>query len=195
MLPERVPNRKELAIVFAKELPKYFNKAEIDAVLGTTIGDPKSHLLLSLLWQTGARVSEVLGISVKDVDFHTKTLRIISLKRKGRPQRAIPIQSGLVGLLGAYMAQNQLKRDDEIFSFTRQRAYQLVQGAVLAAGLDKERGHPHVFRHSFAVHAVLAGVPILVIKEWLGHTNIQSTLVYLKVLGVDTRHFYDNLHF
>lgn len=195
MLPDRVPNRKELAIVFAKELPKYFNKAEIDAVLAATIGDPKSHLLLSLLWQTGARVSEVLGISVKDVDFHTKTLRIISLKRKTRPQRAIPIQSGLVGLLGAYMAQNQLKRDDGIFSFTRQRAFQLVQGAVLAAGLDKGRGHPHVFRHSFAVHAVLAGVPILVIKEWLGHTNIQSTLVYLKVLGADTRHFYDNLHF
>ncbi len=53
----------------------------------------------------------------------------------------------------------------------------------MAAGLDKERGHPHVFRHRFAVHAVLAGVPMLVVKEWFGHTNIKSTLVYLKVLG------------
>jgi site-specific recombinase XerD len=49
------------------------------------------------------------------------------------------------------------------------------------------------FRHSFAVFSVPSGVPILVVKNWLGHSNIQSTLVYMQVLGSDARNFYDGL--
>lgn len=194
MLPA-VRSKKELAVVFSQELPKYFHRDEIGRILDMVKNEPKKHLLISLLWQTGARVSEILGIRVKDIDFYNKSLRITTLKQKKRPQRAIPIQGNLLGLLGAYMASNELKRDGFILDITRQRAHQIVREAVSKAGLDDERAHPHTFRHSFAVFAVLSGVPILVIKSWLGHSNIQNTLIYMQVMGNDTRGFYEGLCF
>lgn len=194
MLPA-VRSKKELAVVFSQELPKYFNRDEIGRILDMVKNEPKKYLLISLLWQTGARVSEILGIQVKDIDFHNKSLRITTLKQKRRPQRAIPTQGNLLGLLGAYIASNELKRDDFVLDITRQRAHQIVREAVSRAGLDDERAHPHTFRHSFAVFAVLSGVPILVIKNWLGHSNIQNTLIYMQVMGSDTRGFYEGLNF
>lgn len=187
--------KKELSIAFSQKLPKYFHKHEIDAILEAVKGKDSYTLLINLLWQTGARVSEILAIKVKDIDFHTKTLRITTLKQKNHPQRAIPLQGNLLGQLGAYMALKQLGKEDFILDLTRQRAHQIIREAVLKAGFDTERAHPHTLRHSFAVFSVLSGVPILVIKKWLGHSNIQSTLIYMQVLGSDTRGFYEGLRF
>jgi len=144
---------------------------------------------------TGARISEALRVRNKDIDFYGKAIRLTTLKRRVFTERVIPMQGHLAGLLGAHIAAKRIQKDDLLFDFTRQRAYQIVSEAVIKAGLDEERAHPHTFRHSFAVHCVLSGVPILVLKEWLGHSNIQNTLIYLKVLGSDTRHFYDTVKF
>jgi site-specific recombinase XerD len=194
MLPA-VTSKRDLAISFSQELPRYFNKQEVETILMNSEDHPKDHLLMSVLWNTGARISEALRLCIKDIDFYGKAIRLTTLKRKQFTQRVLPMQGHLAGLLGAHVAGQGIQRDDLIFDFTRQRAYQIVSDAVLKAGLDQERAHPHTFRHSFAVHCVLSGVPILVLKEWLGHSNIQNTLIYLKVLGSDTRHFYDAIKF
>lgn len=194
MLPA-LRNNRDLTIVLSSELPRYFNRDEVNTILEGVSSNTKKYLLVSLLWQTGARVTEALNIKVKDIDFHGKAVRIRTLKQKKAPERVIPAQGNLLGLLGAYIGQEGLQREDRVLKMTRQRAYQIVEEAVLKAGFDKERAHPHTFRHSFAVHSVLSGVPVLVLKEWLGHSNIQNTLIYLKVLGSDTRHFYDGLRF
>jgi len=132
---------------------------------------------------------------VKDIDFHGKVLKLTTLKQRKKKQRVIPLQGYLIGMLGAYIAAKELKREDPLLHITRQRAFQIVKETVLKAGLDEGRAHPHVFRHSFAVNAVLQGVPILVIKNWLGHSNIQNTLIYMQVLGSDTKRFYEELKF
>ena len=194
MLPA-LANNKDLAISFSQELPRYFHKNEIETILMNSEDQHRDHLLMSVLWKTGARISESLRLRTKDIDFYGKAIRLTTLKRKQFMERVLPMQGHLVGLLGAHIAARRIQRDDLIFDFTRQRAYQIVSDAVLKAGFDQERAHPHIFRHSFAVHCVLSGVPILVIKEWLGHSNIQNTLIYLKVLGSDTRHFYDAIKF
>ena len=188
-------SKKDLTIAFNQQLPKYFHKHEIDAILDTVKHKDKYALLINLLWQTGARVSEILNLKVENIDFHGRTLRIITLKQKNHPQRVLPVQGALLGQLGAYIALKQLQKKDHILNLTRQRAHQIITDAVLKAGFDKERAHPHTFRHSFAVFSVLSGVPILVVKNWLGHSNIQSTLVYMQVLGSDTRSFYEGLQF
>jgi site-specific recombinase XerD len=193
MLP--TVTRKDLCIAFSRELPRYFHKHEVDAILKEVKKYPKKHLLISLLWQTGARVSEILNIRVKDIDFYGKAIRITTLKQKKRPQRVIPVKGNLLGLLGTHIATNELKRDYRILNITRQRAFQIVKEAVLKADFDIERAHPHTFRHSFAVYAVLSGVPILVVKNWLGHSNIQNTLIYMQVLGNDTKQFIENMDF
>lgn len=194
MLPA-LATKRDLAITFSQELPRYFNKQEIETILINSEDRPKDHLLMSVLWNTGARISEALRIRTKDIDFYGKAIRITTLKRKQFTERVLPLQGHLAGLLGAHIAARRIQRDNLLFDFTRQRAYQIVNEVILRVGLDEERAHPHTFRHSFAVHCVLSGVPILVLKEWLGHSNIQNTLIYLKVLGSDTRHFYDAVKF
>lgn len=194
MLPV-VRSKKELVISLSAELPKYFVKPEIDRILVQAKDNDKNYLLISLLWQTGARISEILDVKVKDIDFHGKALKLTTLKRRNKKQRVIPLQGHLIGILGAHVAAKELKREDRVLHITRQRAFQIVKEAVLKAGLDKERAHPHIFRHSFAVNAVLQGVPILVIKNWLGHSNIQNTLIYMQILGSDTKQFYEELEF
>lgn len=196
MLPV-VRSKRELSIVFSKKLPKYFTKPEIDLILQAVRDNPKKHLLLSLLWQTGARVSEILTLKVENVDFYTKTIRLQTLKiKKGIGERVLPMQDGLMGLLGVYITSKRLQRGDRLMGgITRQRAFQIVKEAVLKAGLDEERAHPHTFRHSFAIHCILNGVSVLVVKQWLGHSNIQNTLIYMQVLESDTRHIYEGLRF
>lgn len=194
MLPA-IRDKRELSIALAQELPRYFHKDEIDTILDTVKGKSKNHLLISLLWQTGARISEILNLKVKDIDFQSRTIRLTTLKQKSKPQRAIPMQGKLLGSMSSYVIGKSFNRYDLLFNITRQRAYQIVTEAVLQAGFDKERAHPHIFRHSFAVYAVLSGVPILVIKNWLGHSNIQNTLIYMQVLSSDTRQFYESLKF
>jgi site-specific recombinase XerD len=66
------------------------------------------------------------------------------------------LQGALLGQLGAYMALKQLQKEDYVLNISRQRAHQIIKDAVLKAGFDKERAHPHTFRHSFAVFSVLS---------------------------------------
>lgn len=194
MLPT-IRSKKELSITLSRELPKYFSKPEIDRMLELVRDNSKKHLLINLLWQTGARISELLKTKVKDIDFYAKAIKIATLKRRKKNQRVIPLQPGLIGEIGVYIAFNKLQNEDRLFNFSRHRAYHIIRTTVLKAGMDPERAHPHTFRHSFGVHAVLNGVPIIIIKNWMGHSNINSTLIYMQVLGSDTRQFYDNLKF
>ncbi|MBI5748490.1 MAG: site-specific integrase [Nitrospinae bacterium] len=194
MLPA-IRSKKELSITLSRELPKYFTKPEMDSVLESVRDNSKKHLLINMLWQTGVRISELLKVKVKDIDFYAKTIKVASLKRRKKLQRVIPIQAGLIGEIGVYTAINKLQNEGRLFNFSRHRAYHIIRKTVLKAGLDPERAHPHTFRHSFGVHAVLNGVPIIVIKNWMGHSNINSTLIYMQVLGSDTRQFYENLKF
>jgi integrase len=86
MLPA-IRNKRDLSVALSKELPKYFSKPEIDLIFDSVKHSQKNYLLLSLLWQTGARVSEILQLKVKDIDFHSRSIRITTLKQKSRPQR------------------------------------------------------------------------------------------------------------
>ena len=185
-----------LSRVLARDLPRYFLKEEVHRVLEAAASRPFDHLLISFLWQTGCRVSEALAVRLKDVDFRLKQVILRTLKRtRGYQERALPLKGDLLGQIASSALERRLTPEDRIFPITRQRAHQIVKKHVLAAGFDQDRAHPHVFRHSFAVHCVLNGVPILVLKEWLGHADINSTLVYLKILGSDTRRFYEALNF
>ncbi len=189
----RLPRDRDLIALTDAELPAYFTRDEVDRILLEV--EDRDKVLLSLLWQTGVRVSEALGVEVKDVDFYGKVIRVKSLKKLRPEIRTIPINGSLTGILGSYIAQEELKGRDELFSITRQRAFQVVKEACRKAGIDRDRAHPHTFRHSFAVHCVLGGVPLPVLKRWLGHSSIARTMIYCQVLAKDTRDFYERVLF
>lgn len=88
-----------------------------------------------------------------------------------------------------------LTSNDRLFPISRIRAYQIIQDAGKKAGIEKGRRHPHVFRHGFAVNAVLSAVPPMVLRTWMGHADIQATLVYTQALAQDTRSYLDRMNF
>jgi integrase len=189
-------DKKRLTITFAKEIPKYLTADEVQHILASVSNKARDHLLISMLWQTGARVSELLNVRVKDVDFYARTIQLHTLKRRIKTAtRTLPLQDGLKGDIGAYIAMKGLKKDDQLFPIVRQTAYFIVNRAATGTGFEKDRAHPHIFRHSFAVHCILSSIPVVVLQQWLGHASIQNTLIYLQVLGRDTRHFFDGLTF
>jgi len=88
-----------------------------------------------------------------------------------------------------------LKREDKLFQYNRKTAYNYVLEACTVAGIKDERSHPHTFRHSFAVNCILHGVPITVLRDWLGHRDITKTLIYTQILAHDSRVFMDQVAF
>lgn len=109
--------------------------------------------------------------------------------------RTVPIRAKLAGRIAAYCMKTGIKENDRIFPVTRIRAYQIISKAAEKTGIEKDRRHPHVFRHGFAVNAVLSGMPPMVLRRWMGHASIDTTLIYTEVLAQDTKGYLDKMRF
>lgn len=190
--------------------PKYYQDPEVKHLLSTLVGLPREHLLINLLWKSGARISEALTIRKKDIDPVGNTLRIVTLKSGlkhtryrglGRPikptkvsrpaERIILIPPDLTHELLSYA--HQLEPGDPIFNFTRVHAGRIVQNACIRAGLDPELAHPHTFRHCYAIHMLRGGMPVTVVKTLLGHSRIESTIVYLQITQQEARLLFNQI--
>lgn len=185
-------------------LPAYLLLPEVHALLDRAL-HANHHLMINTLWHTGARISECLSLT--RANFHLAAERsYVSLhvsKRRGRPRtnaagdpvpRLLPITDHAYLLeLDRYFTTHRLKANDKLFPIGRHGAAKRVR--TLVERVKKEGGvdlpikvTAHTFRHSFAINAVLHGVPLPVIKQWLGHRNIQSTEIYTQVLAAETGH-------
>jgi len=133
-----------------------------------------------------------------------KHIRVVTLKksrqkRKGRKpirehERVIPIDDALLSELLMWKSIQEEKARKSVSARRRERLltyvtavgytriYKLVRKAVLMAGFDEERAHPHTFRHSFAVHLLKQGVPITVVQQLLGHSSIENTMIYTLIV-------------
>jgi len=193
MLAEKT---RSLSIALCSDLPKYFTFEEMKRVLTPELKekDYKTYFLILFLWNTGTRISEALSIKIKDVDFASAVLPVRTLKRRDH-YRSIPLQTSFLGELVCYINSHGLRRDDPLFPVTRRTAHNWIQSACLRAGLNDERAHAHTFRHSFAVNCISQGVPVVVLKEILGHRDINKTLTYTKILATDYRRFLDAVSF
>ena len=177
----------------------YFSAEEIRILLGISEkeGKPDSRdvTLLALLYDTGARAQEVCDILVGDITFaETSTVRIHG---KGNKTRELPISPDVVKLIKRYLAQKgrTLKGNRAEHFFPSQRSDRITTACIrnlvckyvtLAKssnpGHFKEDGYsPHSFRHSKAVHMLEAGVPLIYIRNFLGHESVQTTEIYLRI--------------
>ncbi len=199
-MPLPVKRRYDVTISH-KEIPKYFLREEVIAILAQIKRQP-DHLIVNMLWRTGARVSELLMIRVEDIDSYTKTIHIITLKQKvAMTMRTVPIiEPELTDVtnptpfqdeIEKYIEDNNLVGKDRLFKCTRQRVNQIMIRACKKAGLDRERAHPHTLRHSFAVNAVINRIPPYVLQKILGHADPSSTAIYANVLMADAKSFFN----
>lgn len=159
--------------------------ADILARLGAKARDagPGQELLVALLLYRGLRVSEAVGIDVRDVVRHEGQLHL-DVRRKGGRREAVGVPAGVVPLVDAAVARavsGPLFTGRRGGRLTRQVAWRLVRELGVAAGIDQAI-FPHLLRHSYVSQALLAGVDIAVVSAGAGHVDIRTTRVYARAL-------------
>ena len=190
-----------------RTLPKPLGEEEveslIDAIGRATPSDLRDRALLELLYGTGARVSEVVGIGLEDLDFDEE---LILLTGKGSKQRLVPMGTSLKAALRDYLAPGgrsafpQARKDSRLFLnarggvLSRQGIDLIIGKRALDVGIERSRISAHVFRHSCATHMLAHGADIRVVQELLGHVSISTTQIYTAVAVTSLKREYQNAH-
>ncbi|CAN2210441.1 XerD Site-specific recombinase XerD [Candidatus Nanopelagicaceae bacterium] len=157
--------------------------------------------LVELLYATGARVSEVCGLDLEDLDFHRNTIRVLG---KGNKERMIPMGAPAVKALNTYIngARNELANDKSgraLFLGARgkridQRAVRTIVYEALSALEGVERMGPHALRHSAATHLLEGGADLRTVQEILGHSSLATTQIYTHVSTDRLRQAFKQAH-
>ena len=178
-------------------IPKPLSEEEMTLLIGSVVGDEPRQLrdraILEFLYATGARVSEVCGLSLSDLDMESSLVRLFG---KGSKERVVPFGSIAHGALSQWIASGRFaleplqerRRDDSHAVFltnrgariSRQVIFNIVRDAGLRAKIERDVS-PHALRHSCATHLLDRGADLRVVQEMLGHASIATTQVYTRV--------------
>ena len=180
----------------ARRLPKAIPVESVVALIegaGSLEGPRglRDRALLELLYGTGARISEAVGLAVDDLDRGQATVRLAG---KGGKERVVPVGSYALRAVEDYLvrarpalaAQGRGTRGGPLFlnvrggALSRQSAWAILRSAAERAGLPEEVS-PHTLRHSFATHLLDGGADVRVVQELLGHASVTTTQVYTLV--------------
>ncbi len=208
------PSREVKPRVIPRRLPKAISTQQVaaiieaagstDAIAGRdTPRQLRDRALLEMLYATGARISELVGL---DVDDAVLTLGAESalLRGKGRKERVVPVGRAAIDALGAYLSRGRAalvgKGDGGAAIFlntrggrlSRQSAWAILKAAASRTGV--EHVSPHTMRHSFATHLLSGGADVRVVQELLGHASVTTTQLYTLVTQDTLREVYVSAH-
>ena len=191
----------------AKRLPKALPLSEVEAILdasgapGTTLS-LRDRALLEVLYGTGARISEAVGLAIDDIDLE---LGQVLLRGKGSKERIVPVGSYAREALAAYLVRARpelvapttptgaLFLNSRGGRLSRQSAWAVLVKAAERAGVTKDVS-PHTLRHSFATHLLDGGADVRVVQELLGHASVTTTQVYTLVTVDNLREVFATAH-
>jgi len=166
---------------------KYLSSANLKDILSKpdlkTQTGRRDLLLLSLLYDTGARVSELTGLKVRDV--RLDEFPIVQLNGKGNKSRQVPLMKKTASMLRAYLSEYKLDAPtmlDHPLFFSRRYCKLTRPGVtyILQKYTDDVKITPHILRHTKAMHLLQAGVNIIYIRDLLGHVDISTTEIYAR---------------
>ncbi len=191
----------------AKRLPKALPVADVEKILeaagapGTTLA-LRDRALLELLYGTGARISEAVGLDLDDLDLDEGT---VLLRGKGSKERLVPVGTFALEAVDAYLVRGRpelvaagrglpaLFLNARGGRLSRQSAWTVLARAADRAGVHAEVS-PHTLRHSFATHLLDGGADVRVVQELLGHASVTTTQVYTLVTVDSLREVYATAH-
>ena len=199
-----------------RRLPKALTIKEITSLIDATKreSDPislRDHAIIELLYGTGARVSEIVGIDINDFsqsEVEGNPITVLKLRGKGSKERMVPMGSFAKTALDEYLVRirpNLLAKsksarvETALFlnqrgsRLSRQSAWQMISDAADATGLTGKVS-PHVFRHSYATHLLDGGADIRVVQELLGHASVTTTQIYTLITIDKVREAYATAH-
>jgi integrase/recombinase XerD len=184
-------------------LPKALTINEVENLLGALGGEDPGDLrtlaLVELLYGTGARISEAIGVDLSDID---ETEGVIKYRGKGGKERLVPLGGPALAAIDAYKVRVRAPlagKDRALFlnargaRLSRQGAWLLIGRAAEAAGLGAKLT-PHALRHSFATHLLEGGADIRSVQELLGHASVATTQIYTLVTIDRLREAYLEAH-
>lgn len=190
----------------SRRLPKALPVDEVLRLLDNAAGQDgrglRDRALLELLYSSGARISEAVGLDVDDVDSGERT---VLLNGKGGRQRIVPVGRPALEALQAYLVRSRPtlagrgRGTSAVFlnsrggRLSRQSAWNTLKTAAERAGITREVS-PHVLRHSFATHLLEGGADVRVVQELLGHASVTTTQVYTLVTVNTLREVYATAH-
>ena len=188
-----------------RRLPRTLSPAEaerlIDAAAGTTPRALRDQALVELLYGAGLRVGEAVGLDRAGVDLDARLVRCTG---KGGKERVVPIGRRAAEAVRRYLARGRLHLDrrhrPELFlnakggPLTRAGAFLILRRLAAQAGLEPERVHPHLLRHSFATHLLEGGADLRSVQEMLGHADLSTTELYTHVSDRRRRELYFQAH-
>ena len=188
-----------------RTLPKTLSPGEverlIDAARGTQPRDLRDHALVELLYGAGLRVSEAVGLGRAGVDLDGRLVQVVG---KGGKERVVPIGRPAAEALRRYLSRGRPYLDSrhrpELFlnarggGLTRAGAFLILRRLAAGAGIDPQRVHPHLLRHSFATHLLEGGADLRSVQEMLGHADLSTTELYTHVSDRRRRAVYFAAH-
>jgi integrase/recombinase XerD len=194
----------------SRRLPKSLTLDDVLALLDGAGGDGpndgpltlRNRALLELLYSTGARISEAVGLDVDDIDTHARS---VLLRGKGGKQRLVPVGRPAIAALDAYLVRGRPdlairgRGGPAIFlnsrggRLSRQSAWQVLQDSAERAGITAAVS-PHTLRHSFATHLLDGGADVRVVQELLGHASVTTTQIYTLVTVTALREVWAGAH-
>ncbi len=198
----------------ARRLPKALTIQQIVSMIDAAYreGDPitlRDQAMLELLYSSGARVSELIGININDlstVQASDGEITTLKLRGKGSKERIVPLGSFATKAINDYvvrvrplLSSKNTKPSAALFlnsrggRISRQSAWQMVLDAANTAGVT-EQVSPHVFRHSYATHLLDGGADIRVVQELLGHASVTTTQIYTLITIDKVRETYSMAH-
>lgn len=190
-----------------KRLPKYITSTDVDEIfnipdISTPIGQ-RNRLILELLYGTGIRVSELCNIKIEDINFEERSIKIFG---KGSKERIVLygkhceeilnkyIYDGrkilLNGKSNTYLIVGAYKKDKPIST----RSIELIIDDIINKAALNKKVTPHTLRHTFATHLLNEGCDILIVKELLGHSSLDTTGIYTHVSNERLRKVYLDSH-
>ena len=177
---------EQSAVAVEKKLPEYIDAHEVNALLRAA-PNPRARLLMMIEWRAGLRVSEALALEVGDLSLDVEPPTIRVRQGKGRKAHTVPVHPELHSALTSALQFGNIGQEDKIVRASRSTADRWIRQAQARAQKDGaiaagRRISNHTLRHSYARHLLMNGIPINYLSRWLGHSSIQTTLIYLELV-------------
>lgn len=189
-----------------KKLPKVLSVEEIDALIQapdqTKPQGVRDVAMIELLYGTGMRISECIGLNIADVHL---TMGFVRVFGKGGKERIVPLGKTALHACEAYLSQARSKlqgkypKTEAFFinqrgkRLTRQGCWKLLKQHAVVANIQKEMT-PHTLRHSFATHLIENGADLRAVQEMLGHADISTTEIYTHISKTRLSEVYKQFH-
>jgi integrase/recombinase XerC len=185
-----------------KRLPKTLDTDRMARLLGAPEDNPlarRDHAMMELLYSSGLRLAELVGLQLTDLDLGDRTVRVLG---KGSKTRVVPVGRYAVTAINAWLKDRAaLAKPGETAVFVGQNGRRLgaravqqrIDRAARRQGIDL-KVHPHLFRHSFATHLLESSSDLRGVQELLGHSDISTTQVYTHLDFQHLARIYDQAH-